>query len=51
MLRLEIDLERLHDPHTMSKSTDIRTLRSRATSIRTRSGPLVFYVFHYSDAM
>ena len=26
-LRLEIDLERLHDPHTMSKSTDIRTLR------------------------
>ena len=47
MLRLEIDLERLHDPHTMPKSTDIRTLRVQPL-FGLGEGPS-FFTFHYSD--
>ena len=47
VLRFEIDLERLHDPHTMSKSTDIRTLRVQPL-FGLGEGPS-FFTFHYSD--
>ena len=40
-------LERLHDPHTMSKSTDIRTLRVQPL-FGLGEGPS-FFTFYYSD--
>ena len=48
VLRFEIAWNAcLHDPHTMSKSTDIRTLRVQPL-FGLGEGPS-FFTFHYSD--